>query len=166
MDEILSLHLEEVNALASRLGHCDKRRKIEQNLAEADYVPILTGVIQIKSGTPKGKLMRILLDSGASTSIITKPFVKKLRVRSDTQTKWSVAGGKLTTNERCKIHLQLPDLSPSLSIVKEVHVTDKVSNRYDMIMGRDLLSELGINLDFKDETMTYHTQDDAHYQTI
>ena len=138
MDEVLSLlQQKDLTILSSRLGHKQKRQRIEKDIADADLVPILKGLLQIKLGTPKGKLIRILLDSGASTSIMAKEWVKKLRIKKDTETKWSVARGKLTTNERCKIHLQLPDLSPSLSIIKEVHVTSKVSNRYDMIMGWD-----------------------------
>ena len=37
-----------------------------------------------------------------------------------------------------------------------MHVTEQKSN-YDMIIGRDILSELGINLNFKDMTVQWDT---------
>ena len=86
MDEVLSMYMQESNVLLSRLGHSNKKRKIEPS-RNVDLVPILNGVIQTKLDTPQGKRLRVLLDSGASTSIIAKELVKKLQIKQDSQTK-------------------------------------------------------------------------------
>ena len=119
----------------STLGHPRKKRKVER----AKLSPILQVLLQVKLGTPKGKRIRALCDSGASTSLLTRKFAQKLRIKRDDTTVWETGGGNITTNERCKIHFQLPQLSPSMSVVTDVHITESLGSRYDMILGRDML---------------------------
>ena len=64
--------------------------------------------------------------------------------------------GSFNTNEKCKIQFALPELWDTRVIEWTVHVTGQRSN-YDMIIGRDVLSELGINLNFKDMTVQWDT---------
>jgi hypothetical protein len=42
----------------------------------------------------------------------------------------------------CEICMELPELLSALGIEHTVHLTKKI-DRYDMILGRDLLRELG-----------------------
>jgi hypothetical protein len=44
-------------------------------------LPVMTEMVQIKLGTPKGKHSIILLDSGASTAIMREDIAAKLRVK-------------------------------------------------------------------------------------
>ena len=133
----------------STLGHPKKKRKVER----AKLSPILQVLLQVKLGTPKGKRIRALCDSGASTSLLTRKFAQKLRVKKDNTTVWETGGGNITTTERCKIHFQLPQISPSMSIVTDVHITESLGSRYDMILGRDMLRELKINLNFEKDSI-------------
>ena len=118
--------------------------------------PILFGRLRTSLGTSKGSTIRILLDSGASRTIIYKPLVKRLRLKRDDATTWATVAGSFQTNETCKIQFSLPELWDTRIVEWTAHVTNQKSN-YDMIIGRDVLTELGINLNFKDMTMQWDT---------
>ena len=118
--------------------------------------PILFGRLRTSLGTSKGSTIRVLLDSGASRTIIYKPLVKRLRLKRDDATTWATVAGSFQTNETCKIQFSLPELWDTRIVEWTAHVTNQKSN-YDMIIGRDVLTELGINLNFKDMTMQWDT---------
>ena len=118
--------------------------------------------------------LKILLDSGASALLIKGQLVEKLTVTSDQTTRWSTAAGPLNTTERCDIQFSLPELSPTRLVKWSVHVDATNKLPYDMIMGRDALHELGINLNFKEQTVQWdeaeipmhdveHTYADAYH---
>ena len=48
----------------------------------------------------------------------------------------------------------MPELSSSMAVEWDVYLTKKL-DRYDMIIGRDLLSEIGILLDFKNHLVKF-----------
>ena len=59
-------------------------------------------------------------------------------------------------SKRCKTTLILKEFFKNKSIEWNLHVDSTAGqHRYDMILGRDVLSELGITLDFMDQTMTW-----------
>ena len=53
-----------------------------------------------------------------------------------------------------KIILKLPELNQSAEIYTKCHLTDKSLN-YNLILGRDILHELGIIFNFKNKTITW-----------
>ena len=55
---------------------------------------------------------------------------------------------------KCKIKITLPELNYTAKISHTKHVTDQNSS-YDLITGRDLLSDLGIILNFQNLTITW-----------
>eukprot|EP00980_Cylindrotheca_fusiformis_P024478 scaffold11945_cov60-Cylindrotheca_fusiformis.AAC.1 len=79
-------------------------------------------------------MIRALCDSGASTTIMDKKFAKKLRICQDNNTVWNTAGGTLTTTEKAKICFQLPQLSTTMTVATDVHLTTGISDRYDIII--------------------------------
>jgi hypothetical protein len=64
-------------------------------------------------------------------------------------------GGTFHTSGKCKTNFILNEFYENKVIEWTLHV-DKTSgpHRYDMIVGRDLMSQLGIILDFDGQTMT------------
>ena len=90
----------------------------------------------------------VLLDSGASTSIVHAPVVHKLRKRTDEAEEWTTAAGTFFTTATCQVDFLLPELSHTRSVKLKVHVTDKSMGTYSMILGRDILTELGIDILF------------------
>ena len=98
------------------------------------------------------KRIKILFDSGCSATIINKQAVKKLRKKKSKTVNWTTKAGNLQTNEKCKIVFSLPEFHPGREIEWDAYVdpTSSLNSRYDMIIGRDLLMELGIDILFSE----------------
>jgi hypothetical protein len=78
--------------------------------------------------------------------------VGKGRARTNTKkrTKWKILGGTFTTNYESLLDLKSPELSTSKVVTWQAHVDDKTSSKdaaYDMIMGMDLMTSMGITVD-------------------
>ena len=119
------------NYRLSSLGPRKKKPKVQRNR----LTPLLSGLLVIKKGTPVAKPIRILCDSGASTSLLAYSFAKKLRKKRDTETTWETGGGEVKTSKMCKIQFQLPEILPTMTIVTDVHLTKHLGKCYDMILG-------------------------------
>ena len=62
---------------------------------------------------------------------------------------WNTKGGNFTTNYMANLQITLPELDSNKIINWSCHVDDNdEASRYDMIIGRDLLSELKLCVDF------------------
>ena len=62
--------------------------------------------------------------------------------------------GTFKTTRLAEVKLRLPELSDTAEMSVRCHVTRQKSN-YDLILGRELLRELGINLDFSNNTTNW-----------
>jgi hypothetical protein len=96
--------------------------------------------------------MRALLDTGTTATIILREFVGKGRSRKNTKkiTKWKTLGGTLTTNYESLLDFKFPEPITSKMVKWQAHVHDKTSCKeaaYDMIMGMDLMTSIGITVD-------------------
>ena len=67
---------------------------------------------------------------------------------------WTTMAGTFKTTQTAKIELKLPELNSTANIAVKCHVTKEKSN-YDLIIGRDVLRELGITLDFLNNTTNW-----------
>jgi len=65
--------------------------------------------VNTQLGKPKIHRIKVLLDSGASATIITKEHVKKLRLNKSSRTTWTTKAGDFTTNATCKLKFSLPE---------------------------------------------------------
>ena len=70
---------------------------------------------------------------------------------------WSTKAGNFRTTKTCKINFALPAFHEhrNISWTAFVDETDKLSSQYDMIIGRDLLDELGMNFLFSTNLMEW-----------
>jgi hypothetical protein len=96
--------------------------------------------------------MRALLDTGTTSTIISREFVSKGRARTNTKkrTKWRTLGGTFTTNYESLLDFKFPEISTSKVVTWQAHVNDKTSSKkaaYDMIMSMDLMTSIGITVD-------------------
>ncbi len=106
-------------------------------------------------GKPKPVTLKALLDSGGSESLVSEEFVKKLRVKkAKSNTNWSVPGGTMKTNLTAKAQFTLPELHDDRLIEWNFHVAKDLGNN-DMILGRDLMEFLGIDVCFSDQTVKW-----------
>ena len=110
-------------------------------------VPTINVLLNSSLGKEKPVLITALLDSGGSECLISDKIVKKLYIHKDTPKTWSTAAGNFTTIGRTKTQFKFPELREQSIIQWDMHVTNN-NMHYDMIIGRDLLSEIGIILDF------------------
>jgi hypothetical protein len=96
--------------------------------------------------------MRALLETCTTSKMILREFVGKGRARANAKkrTKWKVLGGTFTTNYESLLDFKFPEISTSKVVTWQAHVYDKTSSKeaaYDMIMGMDLITSIGITVD-------------------
>jgi len=100
--------------------------------------------------------VKAVLDSGGSESLVTEKLVKKLRLKksSNASTVWTTPGGEIPANQKVKAHFTMPELHEDHLIEWNLHVT-KALGKYDMIIGRDILQFLKIDLRFSDNIVEW-----------
>ena len=79
--------------------------------------------------------------------------------KTNQERQWSTANGILTTNTKTATSFSFLELHANKLINKSLHIVDLNINRYDMIIGRDLIRPLGIDIHGAD--MTTHWDDAA-----
>jgi hypothetical protein len=73
--------------------------------------------------------------------------VQRLKQRDNKPSNWSTKLGSFKTTKTCKIHFTLPAIHNKCNISWTAFVdnTGKLTSGYDMVIGRDLISELGMH---------------------
>jgi len=94
--------------------------------------------------------LRVLFDSGCGATLVNKRFLRHWKKTINKSTKWSTKAGSFKTNKRCEIEFTLPAFHVNRTITCNVYVDESnhEASNYDMIIGRDLMHSLGINLLF------------------
>ena len=107
--------------------------------------------------TQKGKSMFnnfiILLNSGQISAIIMERLIHRITSKKDAVMHWNTQAGKITTNLKVKIYSTLPELSATKIVTWNCHVGDCAKCRYDMILSRNLLTDLSLNLKLSDHVI-------------
>jgi hypothetical protein len=110
---------------------------------------IIVEIIKNRDGTVVP--MRNLLDIGTTSTIISREYMGKGRARTNKKkiTKWKTLGGTFTTNYEFLLDFKFPEISTHKVVTWQAHVDDKTSSKqaaYDMIVGMDLMTSIGITL--------------------
>ena len=95
-----------------------------------------------------------MFNSGASESIIRSRLVKNLKQENTGTNQWKTAAGKVATSKKAKLMFSLPEFYESKIIQFWAHVFNNNID-YDMIIGRDLMAELGIDISFKRQCINW-----------
>jgi len=84
-------------------------------------------------------------------------LVKNLKQERDKPSNWSTKARSFQTTRTCQIKFTLPAFHKKQNITWTAYVddSDKQSSRSDMIIGQDLLRELGINFLFSEQIMEW-----------
>ena len=141
----------EVHSLASLIQSRQPKRQKSEDLRPMAFVRFNTSL-----GKPKPVTLRALLDSGASETIVNQQFAKKLRIKKSqsSSTVWSTPGGDMHTNQKVKAQFTIPELHDDRLIEWNMHVTNSIG-AYDMIIGRDILEFLKIDIRFSDSKVSW-----------
>ena len=103
------------------------------------------------------KRMRILLDSGCGATLINQSLLGDLKTKKDKKTKWTTKAGKFSTTKKCKVAFTLPAFHQHREIKWDCFVDESSpeSSHYDMIIGRDLMHEIGMDIIFSKAEMVW-----------
>ena len=104
-----------------------KINKSEKNKNNIDLMPILIGELKAHPKKSNWHKVKILVDSGASASIIHERFVSDLPRQKGKGVTWSTMGGQFETADICKTQLCLPELNSTALINVELHITKQDS---------------------------------------
>ena len=142
----------------------DKQSKSFKKLKHVHFSLIIFVKLVIpedkKDRQSNNQLVKSLVDSGASESIITKQKSNKLPVKKTShERQWLTAAGVLATSTKIEISFSLPELHSNKLINQLLHSVNLNIYRYDMIIGRDLIISLGI--DIHGAGTTIHWEDSA-----
>ena len=107
-------------------------------------------IVEIEDRNGNRVPMHALLDTGMSATIILHDFVTQGKAKvykSSTTTQWKILGGMFNMNQKALLEFRFPELSQHRTVEWKCHVdrkTDKNHALYDMIIGIDLMTKLGI----------------------
>ena len=136
------------------VGH----KRIRQNIG--DMAPILFVKIISKRKLGKKvvkttKIIKCLVDHGSSSSLITSDCVLHNGTHSGSPTKWKTTAGHFTTKKKAAMNFQMNELSETALVHHKFNVHDKPLGQYDMIIGRDLSGQTGLDACGSDLTIKW-----------
>ena len=119
--------------------------KSKKKLKHKHFSPIIFFELVIPAGKngrqSKNRLVKALVDSGASKYIIAKAKAEKLPVKkTKKERQWSTEAGVLTTNTKIATSFSFPEIHANKLINQSLHVVDLNIDCYDMIIGRYLFT--------------------------
>ena len=105
----------------------------------------------------ENQCLRVLFDSGCSATLVNKKFLRNWEKKPVKDIKWSMKAGSFTTKTKCKLEFSLPAFHENkiISCTAYVDESHEAAGSYDMIIGRDLMHSLGINLLFDSAQITW-----------
>ena len=138
---MIHIHEKEVNKIYKcNLLHDTSNPPNRANRINSNYSPILHGCTNNKKVRARFKSFQILLDSGCNFTILIVFLVEKLNPDKYTVMQWYAKAGHITTNSKVKVDFTLPELRAKNVVAWKCHVYEYAKVRYDMILGRDILT--------------------------
>ena len=116
-------------------------------------------VIDTISSVKSRKILKVLLDSGSTTTLINRKCLPKNchTCKIKQKRKISTLAGSFGTSEMVTLHnLRLPEMDKNRNIEQiEALVFDAKHCSYDLILGTDFLSKTGIDIKYSTRTMKW-----------
>ena len=100
----------------------------------------------------------MLFNTGCGGTLVNHSLVKLLRKKDTSKTKWKTKVGTFETSKKVKCKFTLPEFHENKEITWNMYV-DNASPKdchYDMIIGQNLLEELGMDFLFSEGIMIWH----------
>ena len=99
------------------------------------------------------KNFRIILNRESISTIAISNPKSKLKSKETAETMWETQSEKSTTSKKVTVDFCLPRFSAKNIVTWKWHVDESTNGRYDMILGRDLFTALGLDLKFSDNVI-------------
>ena len=99
--------------------------------------------------------LKALFDLGTSSTLVSQSAVRHLKKTITKNTVFSTAAGNFPTHGKCRVKIRFPEFNHTAEITKTMHVTKTLSN-YDLIIGRNLLHKLGVDISFSTKIMSWN----------
>ena len=102
--------------------------------------------------------MRVLFDTGSTSTIVLRKFAKNILPQTIKTVQWNTMDGQFNTKRKAPINVKLPEFSTNKTITWIAHVDETTSQNkamFDLIIGLDLMEALGIDMSFKENTITW-----------
>jgi hypothetical protein len=107
-------------------------------------------------GKAKPIMLKCQVDTGASGSLGARKNAQKLRLKQlpGQHSVWTTPAGNVLTTHNCRSAFVLPKFHRDKIIKWDLNISESFG-AYNMIIGHDLLSVLGIKFDFTDMSMEW-----------
>ena len=129
------------------------------------YSQILQGCMNTCSGREKFSNFRILMESESSSTIVMVNLKSKLKQKQYESNMWKTQSGNFTTSNKVNVYFFQPGFIVTKFIQWKCHVNNSTSCTYKVVLGRDLLTALVIDIKFLKKFLSAvkdHTNGDWH----
>jgi len=136
-----------------RTEHVSKKRRAKKYTAEM--------VAEMEDRDGNVVPVRCLLDTGTTATIVLRKFVRKGRAKTYAKPKattWNTLGGNFQTKRKTLVDIKFPELNPHKKVSWICHMdetTDPDKALYDLIIGMDMLCELGLVVDTDEKVIRW-----------
>ena len=103
-----------------------------------------------RSVRDKFRNFRIILNCGNSSTIVMGKLTSKIRQKNRKIT-WETQAGKLMTANKVNVYFYLPAFSATKIVTWKCCVDESTNSRYGMVLGKYLITALGLYLKFSRE---------------
>ena len=141
LDDCIDGSMETYSIVDLLRGH----RKLIKLQKTKDYRPMAIAHLSTKEKGLKPKPIKVLFDSGGSHCLVAVQHVKKLKHTTVVGQTWTTPAGKMSTSSTVNGKFTLPEFHDGRTIEWKLHVTENLG-ACDMIIGRDLMQDLGIDV--------------------
>ena len=116
-------------------------------------------LVSLRKGKKNKKIFladkKVLIDCGSSHSMCSTRCAKNKSKWKKRKNTFSTGGGKLETNYEAKVAFSLSEFRNSKIIEWKFNLAEREDLGYDMIIGRDLLGQLGMIIDYKNKLIDW-----------
>ena len=156
LDECVNDNYSLTSRLYKPVGHNHK----QQRLNKEDVAPILF-VKVLKKHKYKDKIKTItktiktLVDPGSSSSLVSDKSIIGHPKYKSTRTWWETTAGMFETNKKVNLNFKMSELSETAIVNHQFNVSKSPLGQYDMIIGRDLANQIGLDTCGSDLTVKW-----------
>ena len=128
------------------MGHnCERQKLNKVDSAPALFVKAITKhecKNKIKCST---KTLKTLVDQGSSSSLVSDKCVVGHPTHESTKTVWETTAGNFKTDGKVNLNFKFGELSETAIVNHQFNVSEGSLGQCDMIIGRDLANQIGLD---------------------